>query len=113
MSPLDAYEETVKKNTNYCWKRCRCTVGKEPDAQVFAEEHTVLATLNSSEAKAKGWELYYFDESGFSLHPVVPYAWQPKGQTIRIPSTASPRLNVLGFFSKTQPAFFSRPKNSQ
>jgi transposase len=79
---------------------------------VFAEEHVLLTTLNSSEAKAKGWELYYFDESGFSLHPVVPYAWQPKGQTIRIPSTASPRLNVLGFFSKTQPAFFQQTEKT-
>ena len=79
---------------------------------MFAEEHVLLATLNSSEAKAKGWELYYFDESGFSLHPVVPYAWQPKGRTIGIPSTASPRLNVLGFFSKTQPAFFQQTEKT-
>ena len=79
---------------------------------MFAAEHTRLATLNSEKAKATGLELYYFDESGFSLHHVVPYAWQPKGQMIRIPSTYSPRLNVLGFFSKTQPAFFQQTEKT-
>jgi len=28
----------------------------------------------------------------------VPYAWQPKGETIEIPSSRSTRINVLGFF---------------
>ena len=41
--------------------------------------------------------MLYFDEAGFSLEPVVPYAWQPIGQTIEIPSSRSNRLNVLGF----------------
>lgn len=41
--------------------------------------------------------MLYFDEAGFSLEPVVPYAWQPVGQTIEIPSSRSSRLNVLGF----------------
>lgn len=71
-----------------------------------------MAALNSPEAKEKGFELYYFDESGFSLRPVIPYAWQPKGQTVCIPSTYSPRLNVLGFFSKTRPAFFQQTETT-
>ncbi|KOR27180.1 transposase, partial [Achromatium sp. WMS3] len=45
-------------------------------------------------------DLYYFDESGFSLEPGVPYAWQPTGETIEIPSSKSKRLNVLGFISR-------------
>ena len=28
----------------------------------------------------------------------MPYAWQPKGETIEIPSSRSTRINVLGFF---------------
>ena len=79
---------------------------------MFAAEHALLAKLNSIEAKKTGLELYYFDESDFSLRPVVPYAWQPKGQTLRLPSAASPRLNVLGFFSKTQPAFFQQTETT-
>jgi transposase len=44
-------------------------------------------------------DFYYFDESGFSLEPCVPYAWQPVGKTIEVPSSRSKRLNVLGFIN--------------
>src|SRR5215813_2615769 len=43
-------------------------------------------------------ELWYFDGTGFCLTPYIPYAWQPIGSVIEIPtSTHSRRLNVLGF----------------
>lgn len=43
--------------------------------------------------------MFYFDESGFSLDSQVPYAYQPIGKTIEIPSSRSKRINVLGFLS--------------
>lgn len=43
--------------------------------------------------------MYFQDESGFSLTPVVPYAWQYRGQTKLLRSEMSQRLNVLGFLS--------------
>lgn len=59
------------------------------------------------EAAARGLvELFYFDESGFTLTPAVPYAWQPVGQTLSLPSASGQRLNVLGFLSKANEAFF-------
>ena len=39
------------------------------------------------------------DESGFSLTPYVPYAWQAFGQTICLPTQGGKRFNVLGFMS--------------
>jgi hypothetical protein len=42
-------------------------------------------------------DLYYFDESGFSLTPSVPYGWQPVGERIELPSSKSQQFNVLGF----------------
>ena len=50
--------------------------------------------------------LYYFDESGFSTLPSVPYAWQPVGETRKLPSLPSKRLNVLGFMSTQGSSFF-------
>ncbi len=50
--------------------------------------------------------LYFFDESGFSTVPLIPYAWQPQGETREMPSFPSQRLNVLGFMSKNQPSYF-------
>jgi DDE superfamily endonuclease len=46
-------------------------------------------------------EVWYFDGTGFCLTPYIPYAWQPIGSVIDIPtSTHSRRLNVLGFLNK-------------
>ncbi len=42
----------------------------------------------------------YFDESGFTLTPSIPYGWQPIGETIGIPCQHSKRQNVLGFMSR-------------
>ncbi len=52
------------------------------------------------QAKNKELDLYYFDESGFSLTPPVPYAWQNIGETIEIPSSRSKQLNVVGFVNR-------------
>lgn len=51
-------------------------------------------------------KLFYFDQSGFNLTPAVPYAWQPQGQTLTLPSAISPRLSVLGFMSPTHQSDF-------
>jgi transposase len=46
-------------------------------------------------------ELWYVDVSGFCLTPYIPYAGQPIGSVIAIPtSTHRRRLNVLGFLNR-------------
>ena len=46
-------------------------------------------------------DLVYFDEAGFSLQPVVPYAWQAPGEQIEVPSQSHHRrVNVLGFLKR-------------
>ena len=66
---------------------------------LFRQAQAEIEALKAQE-EAGEIDLAYFDESGFSLIPVVPYAWQPIGQTLKIPSVYSRRLNVLGFFSR-------------
>ena len=52
-------------------------------------------------------DIYYFDETGFSLTPSVPYAWQPKGKaTLEIPSSRSQRINLLGFMNRDNDGLF-------
>lgn len=52
-------------------------------------------------------DIYYFDETGYSLTPSVPYAWQPKGKaTLELPSSRSQRLNLLGFMNRNSQGFF-------
>jgi hypothetical protein len=44
-------------------------------------------------------DLFYYDESGFSIGSCVPYAYQPVGETIKIEASDRQRLNVSGFMS--------------
>ncbi len=70
------------------------------DDDEFARVLNQLTTLRQ-QAQEGAIDLYYFDESGFSLTPHIPYAWQPIGETLEIPSQRSTQLNVLGFMSAT------------
>ena len=45
-------------------------------------------------------QLYYYDESGFSLTSALPYAWQKKGQTIEVPASKGRRINVAGLINR-------------
>jgi len=44
-------------------------------------------------------QLYYYDESGFSMTSALPYAWQKKGKTIEIPAAKGKRINVAGLIN--------------
>lgn len=49
----------------------------------------------------KGYlQIYYGDESGFSLEPSIAYGWQPAAEYIKIVPHKSKRLNVFGLLSK-------------
>lgn len=69
------------------------------DQTEFESAQAELTELHQREAAGE-IDVYYFDESGFSLTPEVPYAWQAAGETIEIPAQRSSRLNVLGFCNK-------------
>lgn len=43
-------------------------------------------------------DLYFGDESGFSMTPCLPYAWQQKGQPIEIFPQRGRKVNLFGIF---------------
>jgi len=45
-------------------------------------------------------DLYFGDESGFSLTPNVPYGWQEINQPIRIKTERSKRINTFGLMTR-------------
>lgn len=96
-------KETLKRlcrKAGLVWKRVRKSlIGKRDDKKFYAKLQEINGLLER--AKKEELDLYYFDESGFTLEPCVPYAWQPISETIKIPSSRSKRLNVLGFLSHT------------
>lgn len=88
------------------WKRVRRSLTGFRDEADFRAAQAELLELRADAATGE-FNLWYYDESGFCLQPVVPYAWQKIGETIRLPATHSPRLNVLGFLNPAQQRFRS------
>jgi len=43
--------------------------------------------------------LYYADESTFSMNPCLPYGWQAKGEIVGIVPQGNRKINVFGIFS--------------
>ena len=84
--------------------------GKRNEAD-FQCDKVYLKTLKQQEDDGK-LMLYYFDESGFSTAPCVPYGWQRIGETRQIPCHRSKRMNVLGFLSRSNDLFFHASEQS-
>ncbi len=77
------------------WHRMRRGVGGEPNPEEYKRKKAELEELKRKDSEGE-INLYYLDESGFSLIPSVPYAWQNIGEYLTINSRRSRRLNVLG-----------------
>jgi transposase len=89
----------ICKRAGLSWKRVRKSLRSKRDPDLFEQSRQQLATL-IEQSKQKQIDLFYFAESGFTLEPCVPYAWQPQGETLEVPCSKSKRLNVLGFVSR-------------
>ena len=88
----------ILRSSNFSWRRIRKKPKGKPDPEEYAQKKEELENLKE-QAECEEIDLYYFDESGFCLNPYVPYAWQEKGETIKIDSSRGKRLNVVGFLS--------------
>ena len=91
--------ETLKRtarDAGLSWKRVRKSLKSKQDKKEFEKAKKEIENLEEEQKKGE-INLYYFDESGFDLTPSIPYAWQPIGTNLEIPSSRSPRINVLGF----------------
>lgn len=99
---IDVSLDTLKrvlKAFQMSWRRLRRVKAKQPPAAEYARKSAALEILKDLD-DAGTIDLYYLDETGFTLIPPVPYAWQVIGQTIGLPSRKSDRLNVLGFMHR-------------
>lgn len=90
----------VLKAAGYTWKRVRRSLRTLRNEKDFRAAQKHLAKLRQACADSgHDFDLIYFDETGFTLTPCVPYAWQAPEQPLTLPSQASPRVNVLGFLN--------------
>jgi transposase len=92
---------TLLSTEGYVWKRMRRSSRAWRDEAEFRAAEVELAHLRArSLAGTSAFDLWYYDEAGFTLQPSVPYAWQRVGQRLELASTHGPRQNVLGFFNR-------------
>lgn len=96
--------DTIKrllKRRGYTWRRVRRSLKSKRDELAFRQAQAELDHLKAREDRGE-IELYYFDAAGFSLTPVVPYAWQAPGARIELESPRSRQINVLGFLRRSE-----------
>lgn len=96
---VDTLKRWARKS-GLVWKRIRKSLKDKREEAAFRLAQQEIKQLRD-EQQAGLIDLYFFDETGFALTPMIPYAWQPKGKTIGLIPSRSQRLNVLGFFSLT------------
>lgn len=89
----------ICKKAKISWKRVRRSLKGKRDPEKFEQSVKMIENLVEQEVNGD-IDLYFFDESGFTLEPCVPYAWQHVNETIEIPASKSKRLNVLGFVNR-------------
>jgi transposase len=84
----------------YVWKRMRRSTRAWRNEPEFRAAEVELAQLRATVLGGKSaFDLWYYDEAGFTLQPSIPYAWQRVGQRLELASAHGPRQNVLGFFN--------------
>lgn len=88
----------IVKKLNMRWKRVRKSTRNGRDPKKFEKARKEIGKLKERQ-KSGEIDLYFSDQTGFSLGSYVPYAYQTVGETIEISSARSPRLNVIGFIS--------------
>jgi transposase len=105
---IDVNKETIKriiKKFNMRWKRMKRGLSKTPQAWELEVKIPRLMELKEQDKKGE-IELRYLDESGFSLMPSIPYAWQEIGSTITLKSCQSKRINVLGLMNRRNELYY-------
>lgn len=78
---------------------------KTPDPEEVKDKIKRMKALFALQ-KAHFIDLYFGDESGFSLSPQVPYGWQPVGEQVAIGVQRTHVTNILGFLNPITQTLF-------
>ena len=89
----------ICKAAKLSWKRIRKSLKSKRNEDDYRFSKSLVYQL-IEDYKSGKISLKYFDESGVSLVPCIPYAWQEIGKYIEVPSAKSKSINVLGFLGR-------------
>jgi transposase len=88
-----------KKKLDFTWRRIRKTL--KPLQNEFEYQAIVVHLCGLLYLESQGFiDLYYGDETRFSMNSYLPYAWQKKGQTIGIIPQKHAGVNVFGLMNR-------------
>ncbi len=96
--------QRILKGAGFVWKRMRNSLKRNRNEELFRFFIEELKRLKK-EAKEGKINLCYFDETGLSLNPNVPYAWQLKGTTAILPAERIKGITILGILDPLQEKF--------
>lgn len=87
------------RSAGYVWKRMRksCEFGRDEVLFGFFKEEIKKLKVLEDQGEI---DLFFYDEAGFSLQAVVPYAWQKIGTTQTIASSQGGNSTVMGMISR-------------
>lgn len=86
------------------WKRIRCWLKPLQNKEEYLLKTEQLKHLMCL-SKEGYLDLYFADESGFSLTPSISYHWQQKNENVKIVPKHSKRINVFGIISQDNDLF--------
>jgi len=75
-------------------------VNDKPDPIIYKEKKELLGQLIQLEDNGL-IDLFFTDETGFSLTPSIPYGWQPVGEQVSIRSSRTKAFNLFGLLSRS------------
>jgi len=86
------------------WKRCGSPPGRKSlkgkqDSLAYSDKVERLQALQTIESQ-QHIDIFYGDESGFSLNSCIAYGWQYPGEPVVVCPLRSKRINVFGLMSR-------------
>ena len=92
-------KKIFKKTSKLSYTRAKKVPPKQPDKTLYEEKVNILDKYSMLEKEGK-IDIFYFDESGFSISSNMPYLWSEINNTAKVKTLINKRINTLGFLSK-------------
>lgn len=89
----------IKEKLHYTWRRLRKWLKPKQDPIEYERIYNDLQNLKKLE-ESGFIDVFYGDQSSFSMNPNVPYGWQEKGNYIKIVPSKETPINVFGLLSQ-------------
>jgi transposase len=88
----------IKEKLHYSWRRLRKWLKPNQDPIEYQRLYNELQELKKLEESGY-LDLFYGDQSSFSMNPNVPYGWQEKGNAVKIVPSKETPINIFGLLS--------------